>query len=120
MSQHVAVAALGAGRGYCDAHVARLDAVRRFVAEALSTRGDLYVTGPADGAFYVFLQVRTAEHPLSLVQRLIREHRVAVIPGTTFGQPGCTLRLSYGALDADTVHEGVRRLVEGLGVLLDR
>ena len=50
-----------------------------------------------------------------LVERLIREHGVAVIPGSTFDlNGGCYLRVSYGALDGDTVAEGVGRLVNGL------
>ena len=45
----------------------------------------------------------------------IREHRVAVIPGTTFGMTeGCYFRVAYGALQKDTVAEGVGRLVKGL------
>ncbi len=37
---------------------------------------------------------------MDLVERLVRDFRVAVIPGTTFGlSGGCYLRVSYGALD---------------------
>ena len=40
--------------------------------------------------------------------RLIREHRVAVMPGTAFGAAeGCHLRVSYGALDERTAAEGI-------------
>ena len=43
---------------------------------------------------------------------LIREFGVAVIPGSTFGiEDGCTLRVAFGALDADTTSEGIGRLV---------
>ena len=56
---------------------------------------------------------------MTLAERLIREHRVATVPGTTFGlNDGCYLRVSYGALAADTVDEGVGRLVGGLKVLV--
>jgi aspartate/methionine/tyrosine aminotransferase len=52
---------------------------------------------------------------MQVVERLIREFGVAVIPGTTFGmQQGCYLRVAYGALDADTIAEGIGRLVRGL------
>ena len=45
---------------------------------------------------------------MTMAERLIREHRVAAIPGSAFGATrGCTLRISYGALDAGTVHEGI-------------
>jgi aspartate/methionine/tyrosine aminotransferase len=50
-----------------------------------------------------------------VAERLVREHLVAVIPGTAFGATdGPYLRVSYGALDAATVVEGVDRLVRGL------
>ena len=35
------------------------------------------------GAFYVLLRVGAALSPLGLVERLVREHRVAAIPGST-------------------------------------
>ena len=48
-------------------------------------------------------------------ERLIREHQVAVIPGTAFGMTdGCYLRVAYGALQKETVAEGIGRLVLGL------
>ena len=46
---------------------------------------------------------------------MIRDHAVAVIPGTTFGiEEGCYLRVAYGTLEPETAAEGVGRLVEGL------
>jgi aspartate/methionine/tyrosine aminotransferase len=57
--------------------------------------------------------------PMTLTERLIREHQVAVMPGSAFGETeGCSIRMSYGALDAETVHEGLRRLVAGLQALV--
>ena len=35
----------------------------------------------ADGAFYCLLRVNTTLDPMALAERLIREHKVAVIPG---------------------------------------
>jgi aspartate/methionine/tyrosine aminotransferase len=49
---------------------------------------------------------------------LIREHKVAVIPGTAFGMPGCYFRVAFGALQKATVAEGIGRLVTGLRALL--
>ncbi|MDJ0774012.1 MAG: pyridoxal phosphate-dependent aminotransferase, partial [Mastigocoleus sp. MO_167.B18] len=54
-----------------------------------------------------------------LVEKLIREYQVAVIPGTTFGMDdGCYLRVAYGALQKDTVVSGIERLVKGLQTIL--
>jgi aspartate/methionine/tyrosine aminotransferase len=67
------------------------------------------------GAFYFLPRLDTPLEPIAVVQRLVREFGVAVIPGTTFGMDqGCYLRVAYGALDADTIAEGMGRLVRGL------
>ena len=53
--------------------------------------------------------------PMELVEKLIREAGVAVMPGTTFGvDDRCALRVSYGALQPETAIEGIGRLVRGL------
>ena len=52
---------------------------------------------------------------MTLAERLIREHKVAVIPGQAFGVGDvCALRVSFGALDEATVNEGLGRLTRGL------
>jgi aspartate/methionine/tyrosine aminotransferase len=58
---------------------------------------------------------------LSLTERLIREHKVAVIPGETFGVgKGCFLRISYGNLASEAALEGTKRLVRGLIEIVGR
>jgi aspartate/methionine/tyrosine aminotransferase len=115
VSQHVAVAALQVGRSYCDSHVNRLDGIRTMMVEALSQPGVPCDVPPALGAFYYFLRVHSSMDALTLTERLIREHRVAVIPGSAFGATdGCHIRVSYGALDAATAEEGIIRLVNGV------
>jgi aspartate/methionine/tyrosine aminotransferase len=75
---------------------------------------------PALGAFYYFLRVHTSMDALTMTERLIREHRVAVLPGPAFGaSQGCHLRVAYGALDAQTAEEGINRLVSGVRGLTD-
>ena len=118
VSQHVALAAVGVGAEYAHAHRDRLDGLRRHV---LATLGDPSVScdlPPVRGAFYYFLRVRTGLDSMTLAERLVREHQVAVIPGAAFGATtGCYLRLSYGALDVDTAREGIGRLAAGLRAL---
>ena len=55
---------------------------------------------------------------MTLVERLVREHGVAAIPGSGFGLDGCYLRIAYGALHGDTVAAGMERLVNGLQTIL--
>jgi aspartate/methionine/tyrosine aminotransferase len=88
------------------------------VLARLAELGGLIDRPESSGAFYVLLRVHTALDPMVLAERLIAEHRVAVVPGTAFGLLGqCTLRLSYGALEPASVAEGIGRLLEGLRVI---
>jgi aspartate/methionine/tyrosine aminotransferase len=118
VSQLAAAAAMRVGRAYCARRLPRLDQVRRAVQRLLGQNPDLFSLEPLEGAFYGIVRVQSPLTPLALVERLVREHRVAAIPGTTFGLEGCALRVSYGALEPDTVNEGVRRLAQGLRQIL--
>ncbi|MFM1770244.1 MAG: hypothetical protein RJA22_2773 [Verrucomicrobiota bacterium] len=115
IAQFAAVGALRAGRAWCRERVAELAGTReRALAELEAARG-FCAAAPADGAFYLLLRVATSLRPLDVVERLVREHGVAVIPGTAFGlEEGCHLRVSYGALRREAVAEGMGRLVRGL------
>lgn len=121
ISQFAAVGALAAGAGYVREKIRGLAEVRALVQAGLATLGDRCVVPPAQGALYFLLRARTALPPLELTERLVREHRVAVIPGTAFGlEHGCHLRVAFGALEKAAVTEGLGRLVRGLDALLDR
>jgi aspartate/methionine/tyrosine aminotransferase len=114
-SQLAAIAALEVGRQHCEPHVRALAEIREIVVSRLGELAPLAHVPAADGAFYCLLRVATAIDPLVLAERLIREHQVAVIPGTAFGMTdGCYLRVAYGALQKETVAEGIGRLVRGL------
>ena len=119
ISQWAAVGAMDAGRAYCEDKLGETRAIRRLILERLQEIDDLVTIPRADGAFYLLLRVHADLDPMPLVQRLIEEHRVAVIPGTTFGVRGqCLLRVAYGALEKDTAAEGIGRLVRGLRQIL--
>jgi len=118
-SQLAAAAALDAGRAYCEPFIRELASIREMVLAQLATLAPRVQMPPADGAFYCFLKIDTALDPMTIAERLIREHRVAVLPGTTFGMhDGCYLRIAYGALQKATVEEGMGRLVKGLRAIL--
>ncbi len=122
VSQLAALGAMQVGRGYSAAYLARLAEVRVSVMRELAQLAPYCSVPPADGAFYFYLKLNTSMHPLALVERLIREFRVAAIPGNAFGSASdggsCYLRISYGALLPETVKEGVGRLVHGLKTIL--
>ena len=119
VSQQVALGALRAGRKVCEGHLAALARVRENALARLSSRPDLLSVPPSRGAFYFLVRVPTATPAIELAERLVREHRVAVIPGETFGiGDGCCLRISYGSLDEETAAEGIDRLLRGLEAIL--
>ena len=119
VSQAVALGALAAGRSFCLRRLPAIARVRERMLAAFSRIPDLLTIPPSQGAFYFLAKVRTFLDDLTLVERLIREHRVAVIPGGTFGiGEGCSLRISYGNLRSEAALEGARRLVRGLKTIL--
>jgi len=124
ISQYAAVGALSAGRAYCEEHLRTLAEVRSMVLDELGSISEYCDVPRVEGAFYLLLRVRTRLDALTLVERLIREHGVALIPGTAFGcdalgcDEGCSLRLAYGALEEETVATGIGRLVRGIRAIV--
>jgi aspartate/methionine/tyrosine aminotransferase len=117
-SQHAAMAALQVGRDYARGYVSGLDATRHAILDALSASDVPCDVPTPDGAFYYLVRVHSSLDAMTVSERLIREHRVATIPGSAFADPApCSVRISYGALDSDSVIEGLRRLVGGLRAL---
>lgn len=121
-SQRAAAGALKVGRAYFDQQAQGLSRLREEVLTSLVALGSLLRRLPqAEGAFYVFLEIETTLTGLELAERLALEHGVAVVPGEAFGmQVGCFLRVAYGAPDAETVREGIRRLVAGIRAICGR
>ena len=114
-SQAAAAAALQVGRRWASD---RLPALRRMRDLAHDTLAPVADVPRADGAFYYLLKARTHLGAMAAAERLIREHRVAVIPGSAFGvAEGCALRVSFGALEEETAREGLARLAKGLKAL---
>ena len=118
VSQHAALAAIRVGRPYAARHLPALDAMRHAIFDALRDPAVPCEAPAVEGAFYYLVRVSSPLDSMTFVERLIREHRVAAIPGSAFGAAGgCSIRISYGALGAEAVTEGVSRLVEGLKTL---
>lgn len=128
ISQFAAIGALGAGPAWVRERIDAIAEVRTLVQRELSTlvADGICDVPPAQGAFYFLLRLRepTRGMPVPLpsafavAERLIREHRVAVIPGNAFGleRTRC-LRIAYAALEKPTVAEGIGRLAQGLRAL---
>ncbi len=113
VSQVVALEALKLGRPWVQPKVDALARVRAHVHEALAELGDLVRFPRTQGAFYVLMKLPGVEDALAFNRAMVERHRVATVPGFAFGLTDVRAanyqRLSYGALDAATVDEGVRR-----------
>lgn len=118
-SQYAAIGALETGRNYCDEKIRQIARNRGFVLGEIEKLDCILDNVISEGAFYVFLRLDTELRDMEVVERLIREHRIAVMPGSAFGMDdGCFLRISYGALDEATLEEGMSRLVSGLNTIV--
>ena len=119
ISQAAATAALRVGKAHVAAQLPVMAEVRERVFHELESVRNFCRIPEAKGAFYALLEVDTPLDSLTVAERLIREHGVAVIPGHAFGlEEGCTLRIAYGALKPDTAEAALLRLTAGLTALV--
>jgi len=119
ISQVAAAAALNVGSDWCADQAAGFSNVRDIVLAELEKLGDRCRVPRPEGAFYVLAQLATDRDDVEIVETLIRQFGVAVMPGSTFRATGrCAVRIAYGALAQDTVAEGMDRLAGGLDQLL--
>ena len=115
VSQFAACAALDAGADYCRGYLPGIAARRSAVLQALGDLAPLVEVPATRGAFYVLARVATDADSVEVASRLIREHRVAAVPGAAFGlTDGCYLRIAYAAPDDATLAEALERLADGL------
>ncbi|MEJ6394765.1 aminotransferase class I/II-fold pyridoxal phosphate-dependent enzyme [Gymnodinialimonas sp. 2305UL16-5] len=110
------IAALGAlspeGRAELDAHRAVYTRNRDILLPGLAKAG-LSGSAPADGAFYVYVDVSDfTNDSRAFAAEILAQADVAVTPGLDFDKArgGGTLRLSYARATAD-IEEGVARLI---------
>ncbi len=115
ISQYAALGALKVGGDYCQKHLSDIIFVRKKFLQKLSSIRDICTVAETSGAFYFFLKINKEINDFELVKSLIKNYKVAVIPGSTFGMnKGCYLRVAYGALKPETAIEAMERLITGL------
>lgn len=113
MSQHAAVEALKNGLGSVEDMRREYDMRRRYVINALREIGlDCFM---AQGAFYVFPSIKcTGLSSEEFCTRLLYSKKVAVVPGTAFGESGeGFVRISY-SYSLDHLKEAISRIGEFL------
>jgi len=117
ISQKAAVTAFGAGQEDVERMRQEFQRRRDVVVAGLNSMPGVRCATP-DGAFYAFPNVqgilgqsyrgRTIDSALDLVDYLLEEAHVSVVPGEAFGAPGY-LRFSY-ATGMAQIEEGLRRM----------
>ena len=117
LTQVAATAALNRGREWPDSFKSGLTKARDTLDAILTSAPGIQVA-PSEGAFYFLAEFPLEESPENLVQYMIRHHRIAALPATTFGARGCTIRFSYGAIEPDKLDESAGRLSDAIGDIL--
>ena len=125
IAQKAAVAALQSTDSCIRAMVTEFDERRRFIVERLNKIPGMHCPMPS-GAFYVFPSVgrligrRSPDSRISssasFASYLLKEARVATVPGEAFGAPG-HLRFSY-ATGMKKIEEGITRVEAAVARLL--
>jgi aspartate/methionine/tyrosine aminotransferase len=117
-SQLLALEALKLGRNWVEPKVKALSEVRQTVYKTLEDLGDLVQFPQTQGAFYVLMKLPGLAQGIQAIEfnrAMTEKFKVASIPGFAFGltntQEANYQRLSYGALEAASVAEGVQRYV---------
>lgn len=120
VSQYAALEILKIGSDYSYEKISLLREFRQLCLSRLAKISSICRTSAADGAFYALLKLDTDMQSMQLAQRLIKEFRIATVPGDTFGlDSGCYLRVSYGALNFEDLEQAMERLVKGLSQILE-
>lgn len=109
LSQAAGVEAMDFGDRDVDAMRREYRRRRDYLVPALNAMG--LVTGMPSGAFYIFCDIRgTGLDDETFALRLLKEHGVAVVPGSAFGRCGAGyVRLSY-ATSLDKIKLAVERI----------
>lgn len=116
LSQHAALGALEAGRGWVAERVAGLAENRAALAGALRPLGPGAAGG--EGAIYLWARLPAGcEDDVMVVEWLVARHGVCVIPGSSCGCPG-HIRVATANLRADDCAAAAARLKAGLEELV--
>lgn len=110
VSQYAGLAALRGPQDTVRAMLRVYDERRRYVASALDAIPGISCPAP-HGAFYAFPNLRDLETPVDeLAETLLREARVATVPGSAFGSRGQGfVRISY-TVRLERLREAVHRI----------
>ncbi|WP_394752068.1 pyridoxal phosphate-dependent aminotransferase [Crenothrix sp.] len=118
ITQHAALAALQTGIAYCKNQLLPLTEVRHYMITQLQGLEHVCQTSVTAGAIYFLLKLNTDRNDLEVLHTLIRDFKIAALPGSAFGlTDGCYLRISYGMLNHASAEIAMQRLIKGITTL---
>jgi aspartate/methionine/tyrosine aminotransferase len=117
MAQRAALAAITAPQGCVEEMVAAYDRRRRLVHQGLNAIDGITCLLP-ESTFYAFPNISSyGMTSWEFAKYLVREHHVAVVPGSIFGDRGeGYVRLSFAA-DEEKLAEGIARIEKAVKAL---
>ena len=117
VAQRAALSAIAAPRDCVRDMVATYDKRRRFVYEGLNAIDGIKCLKP-ESTFYAFPNIKSLGlSSWDLAKYLVKEHQVAVVPGSIFGKAGeGYVRLSFAA-SIEQLQEGIARIERGVQAL---
>lgn len=111
VSQYAALAALEGPNDVILSYKKSFEKRRKIVVEELAKTNKLTFCMP-EGTYYCFPKFKKKVNVQSLALRMIKEAKVAVVPGSEFGTGGENhIRISFGA-EEETLRKGLQRLVQ--------
>jgi aspartate/methionine/tyrosine aminotransferase len=117
VAQRAALAAIEAPQDCVREMVKTYDNRRRIVHEGLNAIDGIQCLKP-ESTFYAFPNISSfGLSSWDFAKYLVREHKVAVVPGSIFGQAGeGYVRLSFAA-SKEQLKEGIARIQHGVAAL---
>ena len=117
VAQRAALAAISAPQDCVQEMVVTYDKRRHLVHGGLNAIDGIQCINP-ESTFYAFPNITsTGLSSWDLAKYLVKEHKVAVVPGSIFGQAGeGHVRLSFAA-SMDQLKEGIARIGRGVAAL---
>jgi aminotransferase len=113
-AQDAALEALKSGNEYVEEMVARYDHRRKLLVSGLNRLG-LHTFEPR-GAFYTFPNIRASGmDDETFAETLLREERVAVVPGNAFGPGGDGFARACYATSYEKIEEALHRMERFMG-----
>src|SRR5438045_7791246 len=93
---------------------AALEKRRNIVVDALKQTDRFQLVAP-EGAYYAFQKITFPVDDYALAIQLVKEAKVAIVPGSAFGLGGENhIRISFGG-DEKLLKEGLQRLIQAIG-----